>query len=87
MDWLIILNFLYNHGKVGGLRFSLKAPLRWVKLLSLGNFMNRFVPGVGWFLSLACHVFLKRRFEDDREHILDCLELYSKTMDNGKPIA
>ncbi|CAG5098349.1 Oidioi.mRNA.OKI2018_I69.XSR.g15588.t1.cds [Oikopleura dioica] len=69
MDWLIILNFLYNHGKVGGLRFSLKAPLR-------------FVPGVGWFLSLACHVFLKRRFEDDREHILDCLELYSKTMDN-----
>jgi len=69
MDWLIILNFLYNQGKIGGLRFSLKAPLR-------------FVPGVGWFLSLACHVFLKRRFEDDREHILDCLELYSKTMDN-----
>lgn len=69
LDWLLILNMLMNEGRIPGLRFSLKAPLKNV-------------PFIGWFLQLNCHIFLNRNFEADKEHIAQMLQFYNEYNDH-----
>lgn len=68
LDWLIMLDMLYDYGRIPGLRFSLKSIL--------GK-----VPFIGWFLQLNCHLFLHRKFEDDKKHIEGIFEFYKKSQE------
>ena len=63
-----MLDMLYDYGRIPGLRFSLK--------FILGK-----VPFIGWFLQLNCHLFLNRKFEDDKKHIDEIFEFYQKSQD------
>ena len=61
LDWLFILSLQARYASLRRFKISLKYPLRHI-------------PGGGWAMQIAGFLFLKRKFEEDKERIENMLD-------------
>ncbi|BFZ07073.1 hypothetical protein BsWGS_10112 [Bradybaena similaris] len=65
LDWFFLMSYVCRYGAIDQYRISLKESLKKV-------------PGAGWAMQCAGFLFLKRKWEDDKDHISDGISYFSK---------
>ncbi|CAG5116569.1 unnamed protein product [Candidula unifasciata] len=65
LDWFFLMSYICRYSAIDQYRISLKESLKKV-------------PGAGWAMQCAGFLFLKRKWEEDKDHISDCINYFSK---------
>lgn len=69
-DIPVLLDLAYSHGSLGGVKFFVKNPLKWV-------------PGLGWGMQMLNYLFVKRAWNEDANFVR---KIFQRLVEYRSPI-